>query len=1055
MKTPIRVLVGEHDPLGSQAAIENLGRAFPNVEATAVGSRDAFLDAIEFNDYDVVIADNQLPGFKGLEIIDAMNERSIKAPVIFLAEPGEEKTLADAIRRGISDHIIKTFNYLDLIPPVVENALRKKSESEVKRYVECELRNSEERFRTLLDETKEAISVVQQGRFVHVNPAFCRLVKSKNKNEIIGASLEEYTDPGDFAVIQECTRRMATVWTGKESRKVKIKQCDGKENFATVYISHFDYKGRSALKILWRPMDENGSDLELKKALQKLTGIIEDANEIIMSNDVSEFAPKLLDSLAKNLSVSGGSIYLKENECLKLLKTLDNPHQPKRINFPLVPGSVFDKVFEDGRPVFIHNLKKGGQVNRSGWKGYQDDSLMIISLQDGKNNIKGLVSLHNKLEPPFTQIDLQLGRLSASYGLAAMKNHELLTSLKEKESTEKTLHQESLAGTAVIQEGKLVFANSKMALILGYKEEEAFELCGLPYHLFIPPEDREKMAEQLKLLFEYQPMSSRSEICLFNKERKKVWVEVLATQIAHCGKPAVKCDFIDTSKWKKTEEVRHLQSQIIRQLYDWVTITNTEGKISYVSPSVKEVMGIDPKDAIGKTPDDAYGRCVPHENTSLELLKAGGGRGMVSHQAKDGCKTYTKVKTEKLYLEDGKEVGIVSVAKNVTREEELEAQLMQSQKTEAIGSLAGGLAHDFNKLLTGITGYIQIALMNANPDAEVYSNLQHINQAVKSSTALTRQLLAFSRKQVIDPEIINLNDVVASMKVMLDGLLGSHIELDTITRKIEPIRVVTVQVEQILLNLAVNARDAMPNGGKLTIETDCVVLNEEYCKSHPYVTPGDYVMLAVSDTGQGIDKNIQERIFEPFFTTKPKEQGSGLGLSTVYGIVKQHRGSVEVESSPGHGAVFKVYFQCLQEEKKAEKKEVQADTMPRGNETILIVEDEEIVRRMNNDILQKLGYNVITARNGREALRIASEKTRHIDLIMTDVVMPGMNGREVHRRVEESCPGVKVMFTSGYSENTIVHHNLLDQSDNFIGKPYTPPELATKVRLALDREKEK
>jgi PAS domain S-box-containing protein len=384
--------------------------------------------------------------------------------------------------------------------------------------------------------------------------------------------------------------------------------------------------------------------------------------------------------------------------------------------------------------------------------------------------------------------------------------------------------------------------------------------------------------------------------------------------------------------------------------------------------------------------------------------------------------------------------------------EKLREQLQQAMKMEAVGRLAGGVAHDFNNLLTVIIGNVSLALGKVPPSEPVAGMLSEVNKAAERAARLTQQLLAFSRKQIIEPKVLDLNELITGLHEMLVRLIGEHIELGTVPgADLGRVKVDAGQFEQILVNLAVNARDAMPDGGKLLIETANVDLDDAYCARHPYVRPGRFVMLAVSDTGQGMTAEIRKQVFEPFFTTKPKGSGTGLGLATIYGAVKQLYGSIEVYSEVGKGTAFKIYLPRVEGEVVRPVKSAPSQELPGGTETVLLVEDEEILRNLCVRILERLGYRVMQAGNGDEAIALANTYTERIDLLMTDVVMPGMHGRELANRLPRIHPETRVLFTSGYTDNAIVHHGVLDEGVSFIGKPYTPSALAKKVREVLDR----
>jgi two-component system, cell cycle sensor histidine kinase and response regulator CckA len=432
--------------------------------------------------------------------------------------------------------------------------------------------------------------------------------------------------------------------------------------------------------------------------------------------------------------------------------------------------------------------------------------------------------------------------------------------------------------------------------------------------------------------------------------------------------------------------------------------------------------------------------------------------GTWKHKKKDGSVIDVEIISYPLQFA-GRKAKLV-LANDVTErkraEEALrnsEEQLRQAQKLEGVGRLAGGIAHDFNNLLTVITGFCSLAMRGLTSEDPLFGNLEQIKKAGDRATSLTRQLLAFSRKQVLQPKVLSLDTVVADMEKMLRRIIGENIDLRAV---LEPtlgnVNADPGQIEQIILNLVVNARDSMPNGGKLTIETDNVYLDEEYVRNHVGAQLGHHVMLAVSDTGHGMDKKTRARIFEPFFTTKELGKGTGLGLSTVYGIVKQSGGNIWVYSEVGRGTTFKIYLPRVRDDAEEEiKKSLEDTTSGRGTETILLVEDEEMLRKLARQTLRGYGYRIVEASNGEEALAISSKHEGDIHLLLTDVIMPGMNGRELENRLLATRPSLRVLFMSGYTDDAIVHQGVLDESANFIQKPFAPESLALRAREILDR----
>lgn len=382
-----------------------------------------------------------------------------------------------------------------------------------------------------------------------------------------------------------------------------------------------------------------------------------------------------------------------------------------------------------------------------------------------------------------------------------------------------------------------------------------------------------------------------------------------------------------------------------------------------------------------------------------------------------------------------------------------EEQLRQAQKLESVGRLAGGIAHDFNNMLTAINGYSDLTLRRLNSDDPLRHNIEEIKKAGERSAELTQQLLAFSRQQIMQPKILSMNDVVSDTSQMLKRLIGEDIRLTiSLHSQAGQVKVDPGQLSQVIINLAVNARDAMPKGGILTIETANVVLDEEYTVKHHDLTPGKYVMLAVSDNGVGIDEERQKYIFEPFFTTKEIGKGTGLGLATVYGVIKQSGGHIWLYSEIGQGSTFKIYLPRIDEDHLEKESDSPASGIYLGNETILLVEDEKMVRNLSRQVLQACGYRVIEAANGVEALKLCERTLIQFDLLLTDVVMPEMGGRELSEKLAKLYPKIKVLFTSGYTDDAIVRHGVINEGANFLQKPFTFDALARKVRQLLDEK---
>jgi nitrogen-specific signal transduction histidine kinase/CheY-like chemotaxis protein len=398
----------------------------------------------------------------------------------------------------------------------------------------------------------------------------------------------------------------------------------------------------------------------------------------------------------------------------------------------------------------------------------------------------------------------------------------------------------------------------------------------------------------------------------------------------------------------------------------------------------------------------------------------------------------------------GEVTHFIATKQDVTEHKQLGQQLIQAQKMEAVGRLAGGVAHDFNNLLTIINGYAALLSEETSTEDPRRARLKEILMAGERAASLTRQLLAFSRRQVLEPRVLNLNSVLADIEKMLRRLIGEDVELvSTLKPDVGRVKVDPGQIEQVIMNLALNARDAMPEGGKLLIETSNVEIDEKYVRSHSPMMPGKYVMVAVSDTGCGMDLDTQAHIFEPFFTTKEEGRGTGLGLATVYGIVKQSGGFIWVYSEPGRGSTFKIYLPFIEENVPKAKPAKVRTKQVKGSETVLVVEDEGGVRSLVCQTLASQGYKVLEAAGAAQALKISEQHTEPIHLLLTDVVMPQTDGKKLAMRLSTLHPETKVLYMSGYTDDAIVRHGILNVGTSFLQKPFLPRVLLLKIREVL------
>jgi len=519
---------------------------------------------------------------------------------------------------------------------------------------------------------------------------------------------------------------------------------------------------------------------------------------------------------------------------------------------------------------------------------------------------------------------------------------------------------------------------------------------------------------------------------------------------------AVFCSLLGNVVERKTAEAERAKLALaLEQSVEAVVITDVSGRIEYVNGGFEKITGFSRGEVLGKNPrilksgklDAMYYREMWDTLVRGEVWK-----GSIPNRRKDGQIYESEQLISPVRDSEGQIVGFLSVSQDVTRELQREAEFRQAQKMESIGRLAGGIAHDFNNLLTAVLGFAQLVLDETDPKSPVRGDVQEILHAGERAAKLTKQLLAFGRKQIMQVQPLSLNAIVMNMDQILRRTLGEDVELvTTMGDDIGTIEADSGLLEQVIMNLAINARDAMARGGKLTISTSLVDRDAGDLAAHPGAVPGPFVMLAVKDTGCGMSPEVRERAFEPFFTTKDQSKGSGLGLSTVYGIVNQCRGHIELDSEEGHGTEFRIYFP-RSIERALEPALAQAETVPRGDENIMVVEDESTVRRLAIRHLRSFGYHVIEARNGEEALRLFQKGPEGVDLVLTDVVMPSMGGPELAERLREIKPAIRVAYMSGFAEEVTMSQIQESHTGALIVKPFTRETLARTIRSVLDEK---
>jgi PAS domain S-box-containing protein len=745
------------------------------------------------------------------------------------------------------------------------------------------------------------------------------------------------------------------------------------------------------------------------------------------------------------------ALYDEESKTYSFPYHVDEFDLPTSVQPQELRKSLTDYVRRTGEPLYVteevhQRLEEAGEIELVGtpspyWLG--------VPLQTSEGVIGVLAVQSYSEDRPYTRSDLALLTFVS-------KNIALAIERKQ--------HEESLSFTqfavdhiadAVFwmdSDGRLIYVNRAACHSLGYSREE---LLSMTVHDFDTSFPKVAWPKQWDVLKKHGTIKLESQHR--RKDGKTFPVEVLGNFLEYDGRE-YNCSFAwDITDRKLAEEALRRSEEKFRSLFedsqDAIFISTPDGRMEDANMAAVKLFGFSSREEFLQVDmtRDLYRDAATREEFLQRLSSEGFVKDYELELTTKQGKSLLAVATASVARDDhGRIVAFRGILRDDTERRELERQLRQAQKMEAVGQLAGGVAHDFNNLLTGITGFTQLVVGRLAPDSAEAADLHKSLEMADQAAALTKQLLAFSRRQPLEVKVLSLNTLIGDTLSMLERLIGESIELRFMPApEIGNVRVDPGQIELVLFNLTINARDAMPEGGTLTFETSDVELDAEYCAVHPHVTPGKFVMITATDTGSGIDRDTQRHIFEPFFTTKGVGEGTGLGLATVYGIIKQHSGSVEVYSEPGEGTTFKLYFPLVAELADDVAGSTSLGFAPRGNETILLVEDEDAVRAVARRGLEMLGYRVLEAAHPERAEELFLANSDRIDLLLTDVVMPEMNGPTLHQKLVEKKGPLPVLFMSGYPQNAVSQNGKLDPDKPFIPKPFTPAQLAEKVRQVL------
>ncbi|MCB0163439.1 MAG: PAS domain S-box protein [Anaerolineae bacterium] len=1026
---------------------------------------------------------------------------------------------------------------------------------------EKRLRESELRYRQLVEMSPDAIAVHQDGQVVFCNPIGVKMIQANSLKELIGKPIAEIVHPDDWPMAQVRIQRMLAGEIDLYPVELRYLRLDGTAIEVEVIAVPITFENKPAVQIIARDISARKEhERRLRAANERLrqseekfatafhsspvplsltrfdTGRLVDANAsffsftgyrrdeamgrtgvelALITMEQRKFIIETLisqDGAIRNLEMDFRDKYGRTKHCFFsmeqimlddeafLLSTYTDITDLKQVEATLQQKETFTRGIIDSLTKHLAVLDAEGvivMVNAAWDQFARDNGMEGHNIFVGTNYLdilKQVVLKDNDQTAQKALTGIQAIMSGSQFGfsleypchspnqqrwflmrIAPLKNsghgivvtHENITQQVQANhalqvSEEKYRHLVETSHDliwAVDGAGQITFINQAARRVYG---RDPAEMIGRSYADFMPSDQVRTDAEWAAMINDEDKITNY-EHWVWHKEGAQVRVNTNAvvqrdkdgTNIGATGTSQ------DITERNRIEDQLRFQAYLLDSVSDAIVAVDHNFNITAWNRAAERIYGWQAGEVLGKR----VGEVLPTqmvddtvEGSRSKLINEGQWQGEVIHTCKDGTERYILNTVTLLKDVDNNTIGAVAVNHDMTERKALERenetltmQYHQAQKMESLGRLAGGIAHDFNNLLVPILGYAELGLLALSPDDALHDNFERISRAAGRAADLTRQILAISRRQVLEMRLLRLDEVITGFQQMLRRIIGEDIAIDTyLGADIWPIKADKGQLEQVLLNLAVNARDAMPQGGHLIIETANVVLDRTYMATHAETEPGPYIRLTVTDTGCGIAPEIQPHIFDPFFTTKQQGQGTGLGLATVYGIIKQHRGHIWVYSEVGQGTTFKIYLPAVDGPQTArEGRQRAVSDLPRGTETVLVVEDEDVVRRLVCDTLTAHGYHVLEAAGPEQGLASADAFAGQIDLLLTDVIMPKMNGKMLYERLLTRRSGLKVVYMSGYTDNVIVHYGVVDQGMAFLQKPFAIRHLLETIRQAL------
>ena len=1066
LKDSLRFLIVDHPP-DAELAEREVSRVIPGSEFLRVETREEFLFALTSFRPDVILCDFKLPRFNGMAALKLALERAPDTPIIMLTGSMNEDTAVEYLKAGAWDYVIK--EHIKRLGPAVQAGLEHMRMRREQKAAEAQLKATNQGFLIVASAGVGLASIATEQE---TYPFIARSLK-----DLTGGAL------ASFGIYDPAAKTIRVVHT--ESDPGVIDTIVSGTGGRRLTGAAFPVSDKAYLQLQRNPVsylrslsevtfgvipDAVGKELQKVLAIDRflgvaywLEGVLYGTSLVALRAGVPDPAPELVRLFTQMAAVS-----LRRARAERALR--DSEERFKRIfdsanvgkSITLHTGQIMvNKAFGDMlgytqeelqtmpwqaitpaddlglSEYFMGQLEKGEKDSIRFTKRYihKNGSLVWVDISSA--------ALRDKDGTPLHFITTIVDITERMFAEAA---------LKESERRYRSLIVNSPDAIFVDQQDRIILANNACCRLFAARSED--ELLGKSAFDLFHPDFLGPLRERINHPRDSTEAVSLLESKILTREGRMVDVEVLAAPFTFGAANAIHFILRDITTRKRAEAERERLMAAIEQSGEIVYITDPQGIVQYVNPAFETVTGYTRAEAIGRGAQflTAGGQEESLANALWKTISSGKTwKGNLVNTRKDG-KPYTEEATISPVCDaGGRIVSYVAVNRDISAQRQMEEQLRQALKMETVGQLAGGVAHDFNNMLQVIITYVEMSLAKLEAGQPLYRYMLEIRRAAQRSAEMTGQLLAFARKQAVSPKLLDLNDAVASTQKMIRRLIGEDVDLAWMPGKdLWKVMIDPSQLDQVLANLAVNARDAIGGVGKLTIGTTNVTFDAEYCDAHAGYLPGDYLQLTVSDDGSGMNKEVQSHLFEPFFTTKEPGKGTGLGLATVYGIVKQNSGFINVYSEVGVGTTFKVYLPRVEGSAAAAAVEG-GGTAPRGGtETVLVVEDEKAILELARESLEQFGYTVLTASSPYEAIGRSEEYAGQIHLVLTDVVMPEMNGRQLVDRLTAARAGLKCLYMSGYTADVIAHRGVLEEGVSFISKPFSLAVLAEKVREILD-----